>query len=161
MKILFLDHDGVICLPNNWGSRFAKKVKFDDFDEEAVSVLNEIIDETDCEIVVSSDWRFHTTLKGLRELYKERGIKKLPISMTSTSKETHPSSLIEKNRANEILRWVNDRVWDGSETWVAVDDLNLYDYLDDSNYIKTVDLFGITQMGVKEEIVNKLNRWVG
>ena len=24
MKIIFLDHDGVICLPSEWGSRYEK-----------------------------------------------------------------------------------------------------------------------------------------
>jgi hypothetical protein len=25
MKVIFLDHDGVICLSNNWGNRFKNK----------------------------------------------------------------------------------------------------------------------------------------
>ena len=28
MKLIFLDHDGVICLSNNWGSRFKKQHKW-------------------------------------------------------------------------------------------------------------------------------------
>lgn len=28
MKVIFLDHDGVICLSNNWGSRMNKQRKF-------------------------------------------------------------------------------------------------------------------------------------
>ena len=62
MKIIFLDNDGVICLSNNWGER-AKKwanfkrdnpdveftdrpvlCRFDDFDDKAVKVLNEILE---------------------------------------------------------------------------------------------------------------------
>ncbi len=27
MKVIFLDHDGVICLSDNWGSRFKKQKK--------------------------------------------------------------------------------------------------------------------------------------
>ena len=85
MKVLFLDNDGVICLSNNWGGR-AKKwakyrsenpnssndkkdapvdVRFDDFDEKAIKVLNSILEETGAEIVVSSDWRFHANLEEL------------------------------------------------------------------------------------------------
>jgi hypothetical protein len=83
MKILFLDHDGVICLSNNWGGRSKKwakyrsanphsskekkdapvSVRFDDFDKKAIKILNEIIEETGCEIVVSSDWKLHATLE--------------------------------------------------------------------------------------------------
>ena len=28
MKIIFLDNDGVICLANNWGSRYKKSLKY-------------------------------------------------------------------------------------------------------------------------------------
>ena len=74
MKVIFLDHDGVICLSNNFGSRHKKQIKvrtkltqsvkdlpvdvrFDNFDKKAIKVLNEILEQTDAEIVVSSDWR--------------------------------------------------------------------------------------------------------
>jgi hypothetical protein len=54
MKVIFLDHDGVICLSTEWGSRFKNKEgldsTFDRFNDKALKVLNEIIDETDCEI---------------------------------------------------------------------------------------------------------------
>ncbi len=90
MKVIFLDHDGVICLPEQWGSREKKQqefdpeksspvdVKFDDFDKNAVGVLNEILKETDCEIVVTSDWRHYVTLEEIGEYYEHQGvIKKL------------------------------------------------------------------------------------
>ena len=59
MKILFLDFDGVICLSTEWGSRYKTKTQFDRFNAKALKVLNEILFLTDCEIVVSYDWRFH------------------------------------------------------------------------------------------------------
>ena len=64
MKVIFLDHDGVICLSSEWGGRFKKQEKwggrklsmtplempleyrFDNFNQKAVKVLNEIIEET-------------------------------------------------------------------------------------------------------------------
>ena len=57
MKVLFLDHDGVICLSSQWGGRFKKKgydsnpetpldIRMDSFDTKAVKVLNQIIEET-------------------------------------------------------------------------------------------------------------------
>ena len=81
MKILFLDHDGVICLARQWGKRYTKKSKkrgdiFDPFCTKAIKVLNNIIDETNCEIVVSSDWRLHCDLEYMKNLYLKRGIKK-------------------------------------------------------------------------------------
>ena len=74
MKVIFLDHDGVTCLSTEWGSRFKNKEgldsTFDRFNDKAIKVLNKIIEETDCEIVISSDWRFHATLEQMQELYK-------------------------------------------------------------------------------------------
>jgi pterin-4a-carbinolamine dehydratase len=94
MKVIFLDNDGVICLANNWGSRHKKQkewggmklsmrgreipleYRFDNFDQKAVKVLNEILEQTDAEIVVSSDWRLHANLEELhfelefRDYYK-------------------------------------------------------------------------------------------
>ena len=87
MKILFLDNDGVICLSSNWGGRSKKwsryrsenpessrelkdapvTVRFDDFDKKAVSILNEVLQETGAEIVVSSDWKLHGNLEELGE----------------------------------------------------------------------------------------------
>ena len=75
MKVIFLDHDGVICLSSEWGGRFKKqekwggrklsmtplemplKYRFDNFNQKAVKVLNEILEETGAELVTSSDWK--------------------------------------------------------------------------------------------------------
>ena len=87
MKVIFLDNDGVICLSSNWGGRSKKwakyrsanpetvklmsvapvDVRFDNFDQKAIKILNEILEETGAEIVVSSDWRFHANLEELGE----------------------------------------------------------------------------------------------
>jgi hypothetical protein len=100
MKVIFLDNDGVICLSNNWGSRFKKQkewggrklsmtsreipveYRFDNFDEKAIKVLNSILEETGAEIVVSSDWRFHANLEELGDYYESQGIIKRPIGVT-------------------------------------------------------------------------------
>ena len=118
MKILFLDNDGVICLSNNWGGRTKKWAKyrsanpesssiikeapveyrFDDFDKKAVKILNEIIEETGCEIVVSSDWKRWGTLEQMQEMYVTRGIKP-PIGLTPLLKNCtiHGNNFIWSN----------------------------------------------------------------
>jgi len=100
MKVIFLDNDGVICLSNNWGSRYKKQeewggrklsmtakempveYRFDNFDEKAIGVLNSILEETGAEIVVSSDWRLYANLEELGDYYESKGIIKRPISVT-------------------------------------------------------------------------------
>lgn len=155
-KILFLDHDGVICLEDNWGSRGRHQAKFDDFDKEAVKVLNEIILQTDCEIVVSSDWRFYASLEELQQLYLDRGIVKSPI--TTTQLQSMGSAMfIEKNRASDIVGWVRENLTE-QDRWVAVDDLPMHVYLEDKFVHTPYSREGIKQTGVKEKIIKILNQ---
>ena len=196
MKVIFLDHDGVICLSNNWGGRKKKwakyrsenpdsskekkdapvSVRFDNFDTKAVKVLNEILEETGAEIVVSSDWKLHATLEELGEYYKEQGIIKKPINLTpNLGKCTwyhdmiwmwSPRWELEMTRVIEIKQYLVDHP--EITHWVSVDDLRMgktgMDYsvpyehewgLD--NFVETPrSTEGIKQSGIKEKILKFL-----
>ena len=152
MKILMLDHDGVICLSNNWGGRTKKFAKyrssnpdssknindapvtfrFDDFDKKAIKILNKILEETGAEIVVSSDWKLYATLEELGEYYEEQGIIKKPIALTDNLKDctVHGDDFIwstmwesEQMRTIEIKQYLHDHP--EVTHWVAIDDLNM------------------------------------
>lgn len=192
MKVLFLDNDGVICLSNNWGGRYKKykkylkdfpkttmsdspvNVRFDNFDTKAVKVLNEILIQTDAEIVVSSDWRFHATLEELGEYYTSQGICKKPIDVTPNTKDIDPKwwitfgnyAMIEHERVIEIKSWLENHP--EVSHWVAVDDLNLGIYEPHSgdlfnengltNFVHTRNNNeGIKQTGIKDKILKFLN----
>lgn len=201
MKVIFLDNDGVICLSNNWGSRYKKQKKwggrkpfmtskeipveyrFDDFDDKAVKVLNEILEETGAEIVVSSDWRLHVTIEELGDYYESKGIIKRPIDGTEVFHFTNwleegfvsdsndfPWNRTfdrEQERHFEILRWLRDHP--EVTHWVAVDDLHMGIHVENSsygpfdrdwgleNFVWTPrDFEGIKQSGVKEKILKHL-----
>ncbi len=198
MKVLFLDHDGVICLSNNWGGRSKKWAKyrsanpdsskekkdapveyrFDDFDTKAIKVLNEIIEQTGCEIVVSSDWRLHATLEELGDYYISQGIIKRPIAVTDIFKDLFPKEWnafrfradLELERSMEINHWLENHP--EVTHWVAVDDLNMsMEFLGDrfstkdgsdkklglSNFVLTPrSSEGIKQSGIKEKIIKFL-----
>ena len=197
MKIIFLDNDGVICLSNNWGER-AKKwanfkrdnpevefenrpviCRFDDFDDKAVKVLNEILEETGAEIVVSSDWRLHATLEELGEYYESQGITKKPIAVTDMFKDIFPKEWnafrfraeLELERSMEIGHWLENHP--EVTNWVAIDDLNMspeflskyFSHSEDedknpglSNFVLTPrSREGIKQSGVKEKVLKFLN----
>jgi hypothetical protein len=196
MKIVFLDHDGVICLDNNWGSRRKKQNKwegmklsmdrkgipieyrFDDFDQKAVSVLNEILDETDAEIVVSSDWKHWSTVEEMGEYYEIQGIKKKPIDFTKNlgqcsfqDKKSFQWSYtydLEQSRYVEITQYLMDHP--EITHWVAVDDLHMGKHVENSkygafdrddwgltNFVWTPRCSeGIKQSGVKEKILKYL-----
>lgn len=167
MKVLFLDHDGVICLQPEQGGRFDREREgldsvFDDFNAGAVKVLNEIIEATNCEIVVSSDWRHHCTLEQLQELYRVRGIIKQPIGVT----EYIPCSAahLEAVRIDEIEKWIAANP--GITSWCAVDDMDLSNSTSLFNdepiglvcFVRTPSSKeGLKQTGKKEKIIKFLN----
>ena len=189
MKVIFLDNDGVICLSNNWGGRYKKwakyrsanpetskyhndapvEIRFDDFDKKAVKILNEILNETGAEIVVSSDWRYHATLEELGEYYISQGISKKPIGVTKRLGECdQPENFIwprqwdlEQSRSLEILQYLRDNP--EVTEWVAVDDLNMgkdeeWKIWGLNNFVLTPKSSeGIKQSGIKEKIIKYLN----
>jgi len=195
MKVLFLDHDGVICLSKEWGSRFKKQKKwgnikmsmalleiplqyrFDDFNKKAVKVLNEILEETGSEIVVSSDWTKWANLEEMGDYYESQGIIKKPISFTPIldscdwyDKESFPwhrTWKLEQSRTIEIKQYLINHP--EVTNWVAVDDLNMgktglhysmefeHDWGLD-NFVHTPnDNEGIKQKNVKEKLIKFLN----
>jgi hypothetical protein len=195
MKVIFLDNDGVICLSRNWGSRNTKRrkaglkvsvphselpvdIRFDNFDKKAVKILNEILEETGAEIVVSSDWRLYATLEELGDYYTLQGIIKKPIATTEIFKDIFPkewSALrfradLELERYMEIDNWLKNHP--EVTHWVAVDDLDMsVEFLGDrfssaddsdtkpglSNFVLTPRVNeGIKQSGIKEKILQFL-----
>ena len=196
MKVIFLDNDGVVCLSTNWGSRYKKRKKwgsrklsmtsreipveyrFDDFDKKALKILNEILEQTGAEIIVSSDWRLHANLEELGEYYLSQGIIKKPIAVTDMFKDIFPSEWsqlrfradLELERSMEIKHWVDNH----SEIthWVAIDDLDMsVQFLGDrfsarneseskpglTNFVHTPrNSEGIKQCGIKEKVLKFL-----
>lgn len=189
MKVIFLDNDGVICLSNNWGGRAKKwakyrsanpesskelkdapvEVRFDNFDEKAIRILNEIVEQTGAEIVVSSDWKLHATLEELGDYYEAQGIKKRPIAITPNINKctVHGNVFIwsrewelEQIRSIEIKQYLHDHP--EITDWVAIDDLNMSNGEDWKNWgLKNFVLTarsseGIKQSGIKEKILKYL-----
>jgi hypothetical protein len=196
MKVLFLDNDGVVCLHNNWGTRNKKRqkagisrsippselpvdLKFDTLDQKAVRILNEILEESGAEYVVSSDWRFHATLEELGDYYLSQGVVKRPLDTTEIFKDLFPkewASLrfradLELERFMEIQNWLEKHP--EVTHWVAVDDLDMsVEFLSNhfsnsnsdsdvkpglANFVLTPkSTEGIKQNGIKEKILNFL-----
>ena len=193
MKCIFLDHDGVICLSNNWGGRTKKwskyrsenpesssdkrdapvEVRFDDFDEKAVRILNKILEETGAEIVVSSDWKRWANVEEMGEYYESKGIIKKPIALTpdlgdctweNPERESwvwSPRWDLEMSRVVEIRQYLHDHP--EITHWVAIDDLHLgktdepWKNWGLTNFVLTPrSNEGIKQSGIKEKILKYL-----
>lgn len=189
-SVLFLDNDGVICLSNNWGGRMKKwnkykklnpeatsdtmapvEVRFDDFDKKAVKVLNQVLEETGAELVVSSDWRLHATLEEIGEYYLSKGILKAPIAFTKRyigcdkpdEFEWKRSTMYEQQRCVEVKQYLTDHP--DITHWACIDDLELGEKDSNgfdrkwglSNFVHTPrENEGIKQSGVKEKLLEYL-----
>jgi hypothetical protein len=192
MKIIFLDHDGVICLSTEWGGRHKKQKKlvrklsqsveslpvdarFDNFNKKAIEILNEILEETNAEIVVSSDWKRWATVEEMGEYYESQGLKKKPISFTKNLGECEvPQNFpwsrtydLEQSRSLEIKQYLREHP--EITHWVAVDDLNMgipqtnetwgemeMDWGLTNFVLTPKSIEGIKQTGIKEKIIKYL-----
>lgn len=154
MRILILDHDGVMVTSqcrgeaNKWGKHR--------FDTKCVAVLNYIIQETGCEIIISSDWRHDMTLHEMREMYAQYGVIKGPIGYTPLSK-TYTGDNLDGGRADEIKMWIKTHAWKDDVKWVAVDDLFMEEHLFPNFVLCNNHMEGIKQTGIREKILKILN----
>ena len=193
MKVIFLDHDGVICLSTEWGGRFKKQkewggrklsmttlempveYRFDNFNKKAVKILNEILEETGAEIVVSSDWKRWANVEEMGEYYESKGIIKKPIALTpdlgqctwydnwAWSSEWD----LEMTRVIEIKQYLHDHP--EITHWVSIDDLDMgktgkkwgsefeHDWALDNFVLTPKSNEGIKQSGIKEKVIKFLN----
>jgi len=194
MKVIFLDHDGVICLSTEFGGRFKKQreagrklsqsiqslpvlARFDNFNKKAIGILNEILEETNAEIVVSSDWKRWASVEEMGEYYESQGIKKKPIGFTKKLMDCDvPQNFawsrqweLEQERSLEILQYLRDNPQ--ITHWVAVDDLNMgipqtHETWGEmemdwglTNFVHTPRVReGIKQSNIKEQIIKFLNQ---
>ena len=192
MKVIFLDHDGVICLSENWGSRYKKArkymidnevaehdpemydhkkrpvpIRFDNFDQKSVKVLNKILEKSGAEIVISSDWKLFATVEELGEYYELHGISKKPIDRTLNMSEfdEHGGSMYEykgwrdRMRIVEIKKYLEDHP--EITHWVAVDDMDMGNKAQQGygldNFVLTPrSNEGIKQVGIKDKILKFL-----
>lgn len=163
------------------GREIPLEYRFDNFDQKAVKVLNEILEETDAEIVVSSDWRLHGTIEELGDYYESQGIIKRPYATTEVFHYTNwleegfvPEDFSwsrvdgpDQERHFEIMRWLGQNP--SVTHWVAVDDLHMGIKVEASsygpferdwglsNFVWTPrDWEGIKQSGVKDKILKFL-----
>jgi len=190
MKVIFLDNDGVICLAENWGSRFKKArkhmidnnisehafaderkrnvlVRFDNFDAKAIKILNKVLEETGAEIVVSSDWKLHATVEELGEYYESQGIIKKPIDRTLNLDEFDPDSagLYQWKGWKERMRILEIEKYlaDHPEIthWAAIDDLNMSPEANQGHGLKNFVLTPRSAEGIKQSgIKDKLLKFL-
>jgi hypothetical protein len=165
-KIIFLDIDGVIATNTQFFSnseKFRKKNKWAyelrvryPFDSGCVAILNEILNETNSEIVLSSDWKNIYSLDELDMIFKRNKVIKSPIDITPNIYVSLNDAT--KNRAAQIEEYLNNNSVD---RYVVIDDLPVGKFMqitnDDDKFVKTIEREGLKQTGIKDKILKILN----
>lgn len=143
MKVLFLDHNGVVYIKNHPNHKY-----LDSFDPGCVKILNSILEQhKDIEIVVSSDWKYWVSLEEMKSFYTEQGIIKQPVAYTK--------KLDRQNRHLEILDYLNAN--EGITNWIAIDDIDMRSNLTNFVWIRNWK-DGLYQSNVVNEILSILNK---
>lgn len=163
MKVIFLDIDGVLATNRQFmGNRnkFNQKNPWAEelgvpygFDKGCVKIFNEILEQTESVIVLSSDWKLHWNLSQLETIFKENGVIRSPKFITENLKASFD---LERNRFFEVHKFIIDY---GVTDFIAIDDLDLRQggLKPVENFFLTKSGEGIKQTGLKEKILNKLN----
>jgi hypothetical protein len=146
--------------------------RFDNFNKKAVKVLNQIIEETGAELVISSDWKLHANLEELGDYYEAQGISKRPIALTPNLGQCtwyndqvwiwSPRWDLEMTRVIEIKQYLHDNP--KITHWVSIDDLDMgkngeswKDWGLDNFVLTPSGSEGIKQSGIKEKVIKILS----
>jgi hypothetical protein len=145
---LFLDIDGVMHPYGAFGAESFCHMPF----------LSRIIDETSCDVVLSSSWRLDT--EGIQEvnnhLRKSRREANGDAELLDITPNTLERGVINglHNRDIEVKAWVKAHAieagWDNR--WIAVDDLNLAASLGFEHTVVTASDVGLTEAKAEEAI---------
>jgi hypothetical protein len=171
-KYIFLDIDGVLATSKEFNmntqkfwekNEWAKNLKVPyKWNESAVKIFNEILETTNAEIVLSSDWRKHWNLEELDIIFKENGVVKSPKSTTIKYRETFDHDF--RNRASQIESYIrtNNFIDENEQPtclWIVLDDLPIKQFFPEhlkDRIFQTNDREGIKISGMKEKIIKKL-----
>ena len=140
MKIIFLDIDGVLII-----DELLYESPKDDpppFNKDCVKILNDILQETNSMIVLSSTWKKIWDLKRLDFIFKFNGIIKSPLDITSdfNNREKEITDYVQRNKVNDFL---------------ILDDAQLDIF--PKNFIQCQMEYGLKGEGIKERAISILN----
>ena len=133
-KIIFLDIDGVLVPQKRQHDTQAEWYgnKAYPFDRDCVNLLNEILEQTSAEIVLTSNWQFEfTDTEMIEKIFRFNGVAKTPIDYSGGYGNDKPSDIANFINENEI------------ETFVILDDLDLSELGD--NFVQIDPMYGLTE----------------
>lgn len=165
MKAIFLDIDGVLATSLEFCMNFTKFKKKNawaqklgvsyPFNKECVAILNDILNVSDAQIILSSDWRHYYILEEIHQIFKYNGITQRPVDFTPELSDLFHSSRLCLIREEEIRCYLLDHP--EIEKAVVLDDLTL-DFWDLEKvvYFQTRLSEGLKITNLKEKIIKAL-----
>lgn len=159
---LFLDIDGVLATTRQYLTNRKKwhpEYNRYKFDEGCVKVFNSILEKHPMIIILSSDWKLNYSLEVLNTIFEINGVKAKVSDITPNlwGVQYFRMSELEECRAEEILKYQTDHA-NIIDKWLAIDDLNLTQWMPD-NFIRTPRANeGIKQSGIKDKIYKLINQ---
>lgn len=139
--ILFLDIDGVLNSPMSKQTQFINSWK-ELLDPLNIIWLNKIVEQTNCDIVISSAWRKFMDNDELKVLLINKGFEFSDKIIGQTPINVEMYGLIEIERPKEIFDWLRDNS-DKEQTFAVVDDEPLGERI--HNFVQTDDLYGLRE----------------
>jgi len=124
-KILFLDMDGVICIDSS-SEEFVEHIS-----KEKIKLLNNIVEQTNCYIVITSQNRITYNTIEFQKMFLERGFlySDRIIDTTPEPYLIDKSKNIWSKREDEIQRWLDNHC--------CSDDVKAICILDDDGFKET------------------------
>jgi hypothetical protein len=161
MKVVFLDIDGVLATPKQYGTVRTKLHKRDRYaygldipymwDERCVVVFNRFIRMNDAQIVISSDWRTRFTMDEMDMICKINGLAKSPIAFTPQFNKITQEETLESIRVREIQAWTYENK---IAMWCAVDDMDLGAL--GTRFVQTDERMGFGVQGMVDRLEDSL-----
>ena len=147
-KYLFLDIDGVLNSFDDYnmtGKEFLKKLNDISFilSKKQIRLLNNIVEEYDPKIVLSSYWRTRYKLEEINKMFRDNGFLGQIIGMTDENGVEH------KDRWSQIKRYIDKHK---IKNFIILDDDSLGN--EAYNHIKTDSYIGLQNTHLKE--INKI-----
>lgn len=138
MKILFLDVDGVL----NSQEYIYTHQRGDAISPEMVERVNQIIDATGAQVVISSTWRLLHKMSILKQILESKGFKGNIIDYTPHL------NYKDFNRGDEIAAWLKDK---NIDKFVILDDESDMNNLI-TNLVQTAFKTGIQDIHIQKAI---------
>lgn len=146
--VLFLDFDGVL---NKTSDSYSGR--YPTFNEALVAHLNTIVEQTNCDIVISSTWRLHLGIRQLKRRLELFGFKYpqkvIGITPDCSIKEKGPL-WIPSSRGEEIATWRQENKHEGP--FVAIDDTDDMEGIPSANFVLVNSYYGLTETDAQETI---------